>query len=672
VTLHFTTSQLSFRGRDDTTALNTDGGWLAAINTNWGQLVDTTFRVRFELQETGGATGSFVPQLQYQRNGGGYVNVTGSSTVVRATASGVVADAAATTNLLINGTGTFAAGAFDETDGLTGTHAVAASGHTEVEFAVQIRSADVALGDTINLRCLGKSNATTALDAYPQTPAITVSGPQTVAADPALETDAAGLTLFYSIPIDIAASTEAAQTVTVDTGGGGGSPQSFEIGIAPETDSAAVPVEHLLDVLAADETDIAVSPVVVLAIAVTFPVETDAASVLGVAVAVDPAAETDTAEPVTADTGGGGQSFTIGIALEVDTAAQPIEHVFTLLIAAEADSPQTVVFASGTAVGIALETDTAAATNEWAVQPEPADETDAAETFGLAADIAFAAETGAAQAVTLDQGGGGAQSQPADPALETDAAQTVTSQLANTLAVDVAGETDAAQALSTPGALGVTAETDTAQTLSAVLGVPVAAESSLAVDVGRALPSTLAGESDAAQAVTASLAFTQTLGVAAESDAAQTISTGGATNIAVDPALETDAALAVASAVALAAAPATETDAAQTVTPVGDTIVAVVAAAEADTAAALSVFAEGIMPIALETDVARTLVGFFVIPIDTATETNGVLAVGAFNQGEILFGVDARGSSSNGTDARGNTTPGRDARGRILVSVDYR
>lgn len=174
-------NQKTFRGRNDD-GNETTATWIATAGTDWTQLVDTNFRIRFEVQETAGCAGANkVWQLQYNLGGAGWVTVDGSSSVVRSSASGNLADAANLTDQLAVGTGTFqGATGFDEVNGAAGGNSmdVAASGHAEAEFCVQIRSGDVANGNTIQLRV---TDAGVAFAAYDDTPTITVSEPQSQA-----------------------------------------------------------------------------------------------------------------------------------------------------------------------------------------------------------------------------------------------------------------------------------------------------------------------------------------------------------------------------------------------------------------------------------------------------------------------------------------------------------
>lgn len=168
-------NQVAFRGRNDD-GNETTATWVANQNANFSFAKDVNLRIRLEVQETAGCAGANKTwQLQYNRLGLGWNTVNGSSSVVRSTASPNLADAANLTSQLTIGTGTFqGATGFDEVNGAAGGNSMdlAASGHAEAEFCVQIRSADVASGDTIQLRITDNGSA---FAAYDQTPTVTVS-----------------------------------------------------------------------------------------------------------------------------------------------------------------------------------------------------------------------------------------------------------------------------------------------------------------------------------------------------------------------------------------------------------------------------------------------------------------------------------------------------------------
>jgi hypothetical protein len=164
-------TQASFRGRNDS-GNETTATWKDVADTDWTQKVDENFRVRFVVQETAGigaADKAF--QLEYNRNGGGWNDVTGASSVVRAWASPNVGDGDNTTQQVGSGTFVTPNAGFDEADGLAGGTSLDFSGgdEVEVEYCVQISSMDVANDDTIQLRVKG-------LDAFTATPTVTVSG----------------------------------------------------------------------------------------------------------------------------------------------------------------------------------------------------------------------------------------------------------------------------------------------------------------------------------------------------------------------------------------------------------------------------------------------------------------------------------------------------------------
>ncbi len=168
-TLVPTFDQDSFRARNDDGS-ESAATWQAPANTNWTQAVDHNFRVRFVVQETSGFSAADKTfQLEYNHNGSGWNDATGASSVVRSWISPSVADGADTTQQVGSGTFVTPNGGFDEVNGLAGGASLDFSGsdETEVEYCIQIRSADVSNNDTVQLRVKG-------LDTYTSTPTITV------------------------------------------------------------------------------------------------------------------------------------------------------------------------------------------------------------------------------------------------------------------------------------------------------------------------------------------------------------------------------------------------------------------------------------------------------------------------------------------------------------------
>jgi type II secretory pathway pseudopilin PulG len=163
--------QDSFRSRNDN-GDETTSTWTAAADTNWTQMVDKNFRVRFLVQETAGvAEPDKTFQLEYNLNGGGWNDVTAASSVVKATATANVMNGVDTTQQLGSGIFVTPNAGFDESDGQVGGTSLDFSGgdEVEVEFSLQIVESDVSNGDTIELRVKG-------LDSYSNTPTVTVTG----------------------------------------------------------------------------------------------------------------------------------------------------------------------------------------------------------------------------------------------------------------------------------------------------------------------------------------------------------------------------------------------------------------------------------------------------------------------------------------------------------------
>ena len=163
--------QDSFRGRNDDGSEST-ATWIAAANTNWTQVVDANFRVRFLVQEVGGASFVLNSRLQYNKNAAGWNNVTSTSTNIKAVLSANFADDDATTEQMA-GPQAFVAGRMDE-NGTDMAGITILSQDTEVEWCLQIVGTDVANNDSIQLRV---TDAGVTLNTYTNTPSVTVSKP---------------------------------------------------------------------------------------------------------------------------------------------------------------------------------------------------------------------------------------------------------------------------------------------------------------------------------------------------------------------------------------------------------------------------------------------------------------------------------------------------------------
>ena len=168
--------QANFRFRDDSTALNTDGGWLALENTAPPDQ-DTGTANRFRLRVTCGNDNSkaatVAPTLYVDVDGGGYNPVTAASSVVQVT-DGLPADGdSITTQLLGNATqGVWEAeGSYDEGDGATPSFSHEKQGFSEFEWSVFIVDADVSGGEVLTFRVY---NATVAFQTLTVEPSVTV------------------------------------------------------------------------------------------------------------------------------------------------------------------------------------------------------------------------------------------------------------------------------------------------------------------------------------------------------------------------------------------------------------------------------------------------------------------------------------------------------------------
>ena len=170
--------QDSFQGRDDDVVLNSatfNGG--GGINTGWTQDVDTNFRIRYLVQETGGgmATNTVLELWFTHTEGAGVPEVMTATSALQPAATTQYANGDTTTQVLGGGTyGTDESlGGVD--DGVvTGNLDMGANEEVECEFCVTIDSAQVADADTftdVEVRLSGG----TQLNTYTNSLTITVN-----------------------------------------------------------------------------------------------------------------------------------------------------------------------------------------------------------------------------------------------------------------------------------------------------------------------------------------------------------------------------------------------------------------------------------------------------------------------------------------------------------------
>lgn len=179
----FTLAQTQYRFYED----GTESGSVAIANQNTDitrAVSSPQLLLRVMIDETGGVAGGATDdyQLQASLNGGAFQNVTTSSTVVKAFASGNLTDAGATTNRLTGGTGTFSGTASVSEDGLVDNYAVPSNGFGELLYAIELVPADLANNDALAFRVLRNGATFT----YSVTPGITASVAATHATSGAL------------------------------------------------------------------------------------------------------------------------------------------------------------------------------------------------------------------------------------------------------------------------------------------------------------------------------------------------------------------------------------------------------------------------------------------------------------------------------------------------------
>jgi hypothetical protein len=170
----------------DELAENTHG-WYAAEDTSpavgvAGIPLDTTFLLRFCVQANATGLANVDNEFQYRVNGGTWTNITTTSTVVRAVAAVALTNGGNCTKRL-SGTGTFeTTGAGQTEDGTSGGTAndIVASGNSETECGLTLRSVDIAGGDVIEFRLTRDGGVL--LDAYAVVPTLTVPNAYTIVA----------------------------------------------------------------------------------------------------------------------------------------------------------------------------------------------------------------------------------------------------------------------------------------------------------------------------------------------------------------------------------------------------------------------------------------------------------------------------------------------------------
>lgn len=179
--------QVGFRARKDNVSLSSttwdDPGVVASQNlpqnTNWTQPVDVVFRYRTLISDTTTSTKTSNYNnlgLEYNLAGGGWNSVSGTSPIQWA-ASGNYADGdTITTSQITGGQDSWTNGAANESDNSDGSYTLGnGTGHTEIEWALYVDSAQVTDAQTFQVRVAGMNS-----NDGETIPTVTVSEPAAV------------------------------------------------------------------------------------------------------------------------------------------------------------------------------------------------------------------------------------------------------------------------------------------------------------------------------------------------------------------------------------------------------------------------------------------------------------------------------------------------------------
>ncbi len=148
------------------------------INSDWTQLVDTNFRVRFVIRETASiALANFKEVWQYNVNSSGWFNITVGGAVINSVASSQYSGPVDTTQRLGSGTFLTSNSGLIESDAGPGSALepdFAGSDEVEFENCLQLDSTNISDGDTVEIKI---TNNGTDIATYTETPTITASAP---------------------------------------------------------------------------------------------------------------------------------------------------------------------------------------------------------------------------------------------------------------------------------------------------------------------------------------------------------------------------------------------------------------------------------------------------------------------------------------------------------------
>lgn len=200
----FTPRQFAFRFYNADGNENTATA-AAAQDANLGVtgVSNERYHLRFGFEETGGTGGSSTDdwQLQYEKNdSGSWVNVTTSSSNVRAFDSANITDGAFIANLLTGGTGTQGFGHSSE-DGLVDNSRLGPNTYYEHLYTIEFVAADIAGGNTFDFRVV--LNGSVLAGGYATTPRATIAFNETITES---ATPGDSLTATLTMPVTISES----------------------------------------------------------------------------------------------------------------------------------------------------------------------------------------------------------------------------------------------------------------------------------------------------------------------------------------------------------------------------------------------------------------------------------------------------------------------------------
>lgn len=141
---------------------------IGATNSNPTADLDVNYNLRFLLQNTGGKDGTNGFTLWRDVNGGGYSQVTTSSTYARIFASANWSDGAAVGNVI--GGGTYDEG-YTDSNGSIASFTLTAGQESECVWCIQFRSADVVGTETVTFEMRFSGGGS--LDVYTTRPTVT-------------------------------------------------------------------------------------------------------------------------------------------------------------------------------------------------------------------------------------------------------------------------------------------------------------------------------------------------------------------------------------------------------------------------------------------------------------------------------------------------------------------